>query len=151
MTRPILIYDAPAAVTESQYGIALGYYETCDDARCRDCVPSGYADGDYSGWSGFEGWEEPIAIFNDTESDSITHCRTCRAVIKHDLTSDGYRYVMDAVIELISEPGSHQADVVAQWWDAYGADEWGLDASDLREIIEQALVAAGVTELVPGT
>src|SRR5215831_15331661 len=93
--RPVsLIWDGPRAVTESRYGIALGYYVTCDDALCRDCFDKpGYT------WPGFEGWEEPIAIFNDSESDTPTHCCQCGAVIRHDLTPDGGEYVKDAVAE----------------------------------------------------
>ncbi len=139
-----LIYDAPKAVTESHYGIAIGYYVNCDDAVCRDDAPTGFASGDYSEWPGFEGWEEPAAIFNDSESDTPTHCVTCGAVIAHDLTVDGDHYVMDAITEFISDGSSHNADVMAQWWDAYGNT---LSESDLREVIERAMVAAGAREL----
>ena len=143
-----IVWDGPTAVTESRYGIAIGYYVTCDDAICRNCAPAGFADGDYSEWPGFEGWEEPLAIFNDTDADTPTHCRQCGAVIRHDLTADGARYVMDAIAEFIAGDG-HNPDVMAQWWDAYGEDEYALDHSDLCEIIRQAMVARGVTEYVP--
>jgi hypothetical protein len=139
-----LIYDAPPAVTESSYGVAIGYYTDCDSAVCRDCAPRGFEAGDYSEWPGFEGWEEPSAIFNDTESDTPTHCVKCQAVIRHDLTVDGTTYVTDAIAEFISDGSSHDADCMAQWWDAYSDT---LDAADLREIIERAMVAAGCRTL----
>lgn len=141
-----IIYDAPVAVTESQYGIALGYYVDCDTAICRDDAPAGFAHGDYSEWPGFEGWEEPLAIFMDAESDSVTHCSKCGRVIARDLTTDGFRYVQEAITEFITEPGAHTADVMAQWWDAYGDR---FDVSDLREIIESAMIKAGVRTLDP--
>lgn len=163
-----LIWDGPCAVTESHHGIALGYYVDCDSALCRDCIPdaSAWAGGDYAGWPGFEDWESPAAIFNDTESDSPTHCAQCGAVIAHDLTPDGTRYVMDAIAEFCAD-GGHHADVMAQWWDAYAdtlnendlaliagtfaspandADKW-----DLREIIESAMIAQGVREYIPAS
>ena len=162
-----IVWDGPYAVTESHYGIALGYYVDCDTAHCRDCVPDTWARGDYTGWPGFEGWEDPIAIFNDTASDTPTHCAICSAVIRHDLTPDGVLYVRDAIAEFIAGEG-HTPDVMAQWWDAYGEEEYNLDdddlrliagtvaspsadadASDLREIIRRAMVEHGVIEYVP--
>jgi len=146
-----IVWDGPSAVTESRYGIAIGYYVTCDDAVCRDCIPDAdaWSRGDYTGWDGFEGWEEPAVIFTDTESDTPTHCGTCGAVIRHDLTADGARYVMEAIAEFIAGEG-HNPDVMAQWWDAYGEDEYALDRNDVCEIIRRAMVARGVTEFVPG-
>jgi hypothetical protein len=147
-----IVWDGPSAVTESHCGIAIGYYTDCDTAHCRNCIPDAdaWSRGDYAGWPGFEGWESPAAIFNDTESDSPTHCAKCGAVIRHDLTADGVRYVMDAIAEFIAGEG-HTPDVMAQWWDAYGEDEYALDHTDLCEIIRRAMVARGVTEFVPQT
>jgi|SRR5581483_7724006 len=160
----MLIWDGPTAVTESHHGIAMGYYVDCDSAVCRDCAPAGFAGGDYSQWEGFEGWESPIAIFMDGESDSPTHCCKCSAVIAHDLTIDGAVYVRDAIAEFISGNG-HAPDVMAQWWDAYGdtfnSDDLALiagtvaaptadaDESDMREMIERAMVTAGCQEFKP--
>jgi hypothetical protein len=145
-----IVWDGPCAVTESQYGVALGYYVDCDTAHCRNCIPdaSEWMRGNYVGWPGFEGWESPIAIFADTESDTPTRCAVCGAVIRHDLTADGVRYVMDAIAEFIAGEG-HDPDVMAQWWDAYGEDEYQLDHGDLCEIIRRAMAARGVTEFVP--
>src|SRR6478752_5218335 len=147
-----LVWDGPAAVTESSYGIAIGYYTDCDTALCRDCIPDAdaWAHGNYTGWDGFEGWESPSVIFTDTESDSVTSCATCGAVIRHDLTTDGARYVMDAIAEFIAGEG-HDPDVMAQWWGAYGEDEYALDHTDLCEIIRRAMVARGTREYVPDT
>lgn len=158
--RPVaLIWDAPTAVTEPRYGIAMGWYVDCDSAVCRDCAPRGFGSGDYSEWPGFEGWESPLAICYDNESDSVTHCRQCGAVIAHDLTPDGAEAVKDAVAELISEPGSHTADVVAQWWEAYAgtalddkdyADVLEYAGISLRDVIENLMVAAGCRKYIPG-
>jgi hypothetical protein len=142
---PIFIYDAPPAVTESCYGIAMGWYTDCDSAVCRNCAPSGFARGDFSEWGGFEGWEEPAAICYDDESDGPTHCVKCSAVITHDLTCDGTRYVLNSVLEFITD-GSHTPDVMAQWWDAYYET---FDKADLIEVIEKAMVAKGVREYKP--
>jgi hypothetical protein len=140
---PTIVYNAPMAVTESGYGLAIGYYTDCDTAICRDCAPAGFASGDYSQWAGFEGWESPSAIFMDSESDSPTQCAKCEAVICHDLTPDGAEYVIEAIGEFITGNG-HTPDVMAQWWDAYSDS---LDASDMRDIIETAMVAAGCRTL----
>lgn len=147
-----IVWNGPCAVTESHCGIAIGYYVDCDTAWCRDCIPDAgeWARGNYVGWPGFEGWEEPAVIFNDTEADSPTHCGICGAVIRHDLTFDGARYVMEAIAEFIAGDG-HNPDVMAQWWDAYGEDEYALDHSDLTEIIRRAMVARGCTEFIPGS
>jgi len=147
-----IIWDGPVAVTESRYGIAIGYYVDCDTAHCRDCIPDAdaWSRGDYVGWDGFEGWEEPAVIFTGTESDTPTHCGECGAVIRHDLTADGARYVMEAIAEFIAGDG-HTPDVMAQWWDAYGEDEYSLDHADVCEIIRRAMVARGVTEFAPQT
>jgi len=98
-----LVWDGPCAVTESRYGIAIGWYTDCDTALCRDCVPDAdaWARGDYASWDGFESWEDP--------------------------------------------------DVMAQWWDAYGEDEYALDHGDLCEIIRRAMAARGCSEYVPAT
>lgn len=146
-----IVWDGPCAVTESHYGIAIGYYTDCDTALCRNCIPdaAAWARCEYVGWPGFESWEEPAPIFNDTEADTPTHCAECGAVIRHNLTADGARYVMDAIAEFITGDG-HTPDVMAQWWDAYGEDEYALDHSDLAEIIRRAMVARGCTEFTPG-
>jgi hypothetical protein len=138
-----LKYDAPTAVTESHHGIAIGHYVDCDSAVCRDCAPAGFESGDYSAWPGFEGWESPLAIFFSSESDTPTHCVECDAVICHDLTTDGATYVTDSIAEFITGE-SHTPDLMAQWWDAYSDT---LDESDLRDIIERAMVAAGCKTL----
>lgn len=136
----------PSAVTSSYHGIALGYYVTCDDAVCADCAPAGFEDGDYHAWLGFKGWESPIAIFMDAESGSPTHCHVCGAVIAHDLTPDGEAYVLDAIADLAGDPGSHSADVMAQWWAAYR--ERIYPRSALRDwIAEHALARAGAGTL----
>jgi len=147
-----LVWDGPCAVTESRYGIAIGWYTDCDTALCQDCVPDAdaWARGDYASWDGFESWEEPAVIFADTASDTPTHCGACGAVIRHDLTADGARYVMDAIAEFIAGD-SHNPDVMAQWWDAYGEDEYALDHGDLCEIIRRAMAARGCSEYVPAT
>lgn len=156
--RPVsLIWDGPCAVTESHCGIAMGWYVDCDSAVCRDCAPAGFASGDYSEWPGFEGWEDPLAICNDDESDSVTHCRECGAVIVHDLTAEGGEYVKEAIAELISEPGSHTADVIAQWTDAYedrfGDKDWAdiLEYAGIspREVVENLMVLAGARKYEP--
>lgn len=135
------IYEAPGAVTEGRYGVPLGWYVDCDSAVCRNCAPTGFADGDFSEWRGFEGWEEPAAICYDDESDSVTHCRECGAVIAHNLTAEGTSYVLSAITEFISEgAASHNPDVMAQWWDAYYRT---FDKCDLIEVIERAMAANG--------
>jgi hypothetical protein len=136
----------PCAVTTSYHGIAIGYYVDCDDAVCRDCAPAGFDNGDYSQWPGFEGWEEPIAIFMDAEADTPTHCTECGAVIAHDLTPDGESHVLEAIADLAGDPGSHSAEVVAQWWDAYSGHMY--PGSLLRDwIAEHTLARAGAGRL----
>lgn len=85
----------------------IGYYVTCDDAVCAE-------DFDPATWEGFEDWDEPLAIFADTESDTPTHCVACRDLIPHALTSDGYIYVWDALNE-----GTGIESVLDAWADEY--------------------------------
>jgi hypothetical protein len=103
---------------------AIGYYITCDDALCVDCFTE-HTDGSYDDavkrWEeagGFEGWTEPIAIFEDTEADSPTHCVQCSACIEHGLTDDGYAYVLQAIYDDFTR--GKQNPVTVQWIDAYG-------------------------------
>ena len=81
----------------------IGYYLTCDDAVCDDCFDPG-------SWEGFEDWDEPLAIFADTESDTPTHCVRCHALIPHELTTEGYRYVREAVAEGSNRLGMSERD-----------------------------------------
>ena len=94
-----------------------GYYVTCDDALCTDCAPAGFAEGDFSEYAGFEDWTEPIAIFGDTESDSVTHCAECGAIIEHDLTAEGYAAVNEAIREGFA--GGIQNPVTVLWIDSF--------------------------------
>ncbi len=70
----------------------VGYYLTCDDAYCEEHA-------DLEGWEGFEGWEAPIAIDDQEAVDSPIHCEECGVLLETDLTSDGYKYVLDAILE----------------------------------------------------
>src|SRR5690242_1951676 len=95
-------YNAPRAVTAGVYGEEIGWYVDCDTAVCRDCEP-GYARGDFNTWGGFEGWEQPLAIFYHSESDSVTFCSRCGAVIRHDLTTDGTVSLITDLAEFLAE------------------------------------------------
>lgn len=86
----------------------IGFYVTCDDAECVDCH-------DPDAWPGFEGWDEPIAIFSLTEADAPTHCSKCEAVIPHALTSDGVAYVQDLL-----DAGDGRPEIHAVWVEVYG-------------------------------
>jgi hypothetical protein len=110
------------AQTTSQHGIPIGYYMDCDTAVCADDAPAGFEAGDYSAWAGFEGWEEPAAIFMDSESDSVTHCATCGRVIKHDLTSEGYASITESLERALD---GDIGEAIEQWMDAYGDDKFG--------------------------
>lgn len=91
----------------------IGFYVTCDDAECADCH-------DPAAWQGFEGWEEPLAIFRDTEMDTPTHCVKCRSLIPHALTADGYDYVSEAWAEAGGYAAHSSARAVLDAWrDAY--------------------------------
>lgn len=113
----------------------IGYYLNCDDAVCTDDAPAGFANEDYSEWSGFEGWETPAVIFDHEESDTPTHCKTCEALIPHALTSDGADYVAEKIGSNLGDTG-HTVRYVSEWWDEYGD---GLSEDQLREIITEAL------------
>ena len=62
-----------------------------------------------------------------------------------------------AIAELISEPGSHTADVIAQWTDAYedrfGDKDWAdiLEYAGIspREVVENLMVLAGARKYEP--
>jgi hypothetical protein len=60
------------------------------------------------------------AIFTGDEADTPTHCEECGVLIPHALTSDGYDYVGDKILE-----GFHagvQNPVTVQWIDYYGGE-----------------------------
>lgn len=134
---------------------ATGYYLNCDDAVCIEHAPEGFADGDYSKWAGFRGWETPAVILDSEESDSPTHCSVekCEALIPHELTSAGYEYVAEHVTSFLLSEGGRR-EILLAWWDQYGdvlsdetlqriADDGGLDrpdvtAGEIREAIEYA-------------
>lgn len=109
--------DFIVAITTNQHGVAIGYYVDCDSAVCAEDVPASWASGDYAGWEGFEGWKSPQAIFMDSASDTPTHCAKCGRVIAHDLTSDGWQYLADALAEYLS--GQRETGALVQWMDAY--------------------------------
>lgn len=88
----------------------IGFYVTCDDAECFACH-------DPDAWPGFEGWDEPIAIFAHREADAPTHCRLCEAVIPHALTDEGLTYVAETIAS-----GEGRPEILAMWVEAYGTD-----------------------------
>lgn len=116
----------------------IGYYITCDDAICADCAPKGFASGDYSEWPGFESWPDPIIIFTDSEGDTITHCCDCGAVIRHNLTVDGWEALKSAVVEYLTDPESQEGEIIAQWWDAYGEDQY-IGPGMIEQLLERRM------------
>jgi len=106
--------------------LIIGYYWNCDDAVCLDCHNDG------TEWKGFDDWENPLPIFDDEKSDTPTHCCECEDLIPHDLTSEGYRYVEEAVVKVLSGGGG-RPEIVLQWFDQY------KDGLDLDEIIRLAI------------
>lgn len=94
-----------------------GFYITCDDAECVDCYERAGGEAAWRANGGFESWEEPLAIFDDAESDTPTHCCECGEVIEHDLTDYGYGYVGEAILDGFKE--GKQNPVVVQWIAAY--------------------------------
>jgi hypothetical protein len=132
MGRNYIKGDWIPAATESRAGIALGYYVDCDTALCLDDLPGpagDWAAGKYTGWEGFEGWESPGAIFNDTESDSVTHCGTCGRVLKHDLTAEGCESITESLERALQDGDIGNA--IEQWMDAYGGSIAGWAPVDL--------------------
>lgn len=138
----------------------VGVYITCDDALCTNCAHrrfvfvSGESEGDpwdilVRNWrkaGGFESWDEPAVIFDDTESDSPTHCKKCGELIPHDLTPDGYRLVEDSTWAQIREfvehratPNAHSVKVVHAWLEQYG--DWG-DMNAIVIALHKALYEA---------
>lgn len=115
----------------------IGYYLNPDDAVCTDDAPAGFADDNFSSWSGFRGWESPAVIFDHEESDSPTHCSVCGTLIPHALTPDGYASIMETITSDLAD-GTGRPEIYGQWWDEYGQN---LDESNLREIISEAIEA----------
>ena len=105
-----------------------GYYVNCDNAVCMDCAPVGFRHGDYREWLGCTGWTEPLVIFDDIESDSVTHCASCGTVIDSALTEEGYRAIDEAVREGFSK--GMQNPVTVLWLDAYAQWDDDLQAMD---------------------
>jgi hypothetical protein len=108
-----------------------GYYVTCDDAECLDCYE---AAGGFDTWKhamgGFEDWEEPIGISSYEESDTPTHCRECGKLLCHSLTSDGYDYVAEAIVDDFRD--GERTPVTSMWANYYGEgvsfDDFNIDA-----------------------
>ena len=97
----------------------LGFYITCDDAVCLDCIELDSA-GNVVGWEGFEDWTEPIAIWAALETDVPFHCSKCDVLIPVTLTADGGAFVADAILYAL-EKGEVNPTVV-RWAQAYGDD-----------------------------
>ena len=100
----------------------IGYYVTCDDALCMECVGKlpvieNPPNAEYPWWQGFEGWPEPLSISESDESDSPTHCVECGVLLEHDLTVFGYSMIFDAVLEGFAD--GKQNPVVVVWLNAY--------------------------------
>ena len=106
----------------------IGYYLTCDDAVHDDCY-------NLDDWPGFEGWDEPLPIFADTDADTPTHCDVCGLLIDHALTGEGYAYVVDEIVGYLEDGGN--AAVIAEWIERYAPN---FDADD-RELIADAAYA----------
>ena len=101
-------------------------------------------------WDGFEAWDEPQVILSDEESDTPTHCVECHELIPHALTSQGYEYVREHIINklLDGDPIQHPdgLKVVRSWWERYGDDmseaeiaDIAATCFDLTELIDKAL------------
>ena len=87
--------------TTDAYTDAIGHYINPSNAICASCWKT------EPEWSGFDGWDEPAAIFADTESDSPIHCARCDSLIPHKLTPDGLAYVLEAIQEAIQARANH--------------------------------------------
>ena len=92
----------------------IGYYLNADDAVCAEHYEP-------ENWEGFEGWDEPLAIFEHDEADSPTHCTVCEDVIEHSLTSEGYDYVREALDRAVA--GDGRRCIVRAWVETYLADD----------------------------
>lgn len=110
----------------------LGVYVDCDTAVCADCH-------DPSTWEGFEDWDEPLAIFPDSEADTPNHCAQCHALIPHALTGDGLAYVADALRERTGSESVLDA-WAAEYGDYLSASDVGIDVEAVfRAYVDCAL------------
>lgn len=142
----------------------LGYYVNCDDALCVDCFTRAYGsfshleteqerwDGQAQNWradGGFEEWDEPLALLSDEEQDTPTHCCECHELMPHALTSHGYEYVREHIVEALEQGEVQHPDslrVVRSWWEEYGPymseseiADMAAKCFDLTELIDKAL------------
>lgn len=110
----------------------LGYYpvindQISDDAICADCQRFVVQ---HTGQPTPPEWEP---IFYNMEADTPTHCVGCRALIPHELTSEGYAYVWSALQE-----GTGDREVLDAWKDLYGPPP----EADADEVLDAYLECA---------
>lgn len=82
-----------------------GYYINCDDALCFPCLCEEYDAASIEGceetWraeGGFEDWDSPLLIDAFESVDAPTHCYKCDKLLTLSLTSEGRRYVAEALM-----------------------------------------------------
>lgn len=110
----------------------IGHYVTCDEAGCDACFEDGGGLEQWKKDGGFEGWDEPAVIFDDTESDHPTHCHKCGDLIPHALTSEGYKYVAEAMLDFY-RTGQGTASVLRAWLGEYEVE------SDISDAVIKAV------------
>ena len=95
------------------------YCEDCGDSIKSDLMGSALDDGDSGSY--------PQGPYSDGggESDCPDHCDSCRLFLENPLTSYGYDYVRELLLDH-AETGRGAADVLAEWRVFYDMDD-GLD------------------------
>ena len=68
------------------------------------------------------------------EADCPQHCDSCNVFLENPLTSDGYEYVANAIVEALRSPRTPTAESIAitEWAPFYGLDNLGKLAETYR-------------------
>ena len=109
------------------------YCNDCGAAICASLKSQGKAPEDEMDHRSYNSDDYPKdADVEHNESDVPEHCAQCGKFMHNPLTSDGYRYVADALSQLPAltsivklQEGGHSA--LAEWASWYGFDYWTAD------------------------
>lgn len=108
---------------------AIGYYPSAGDFHldpaCPDCHEAHGIDRCECCMAYVHDDSEPI--FDDSSSDTPTHCTFCEAIIPHRLTREGYDYIAEALTF-----GQGRPEILAVWRETYAGVT--LDAA-MREMV----------------
>jgi hypothetical protein len=95
--------------------------EECGAKICEDLSAKGEAPEDPEDESSYDSDDYPKGPTDEGESDTPSHCAGCGCFLESLLTSDGARYVREAIERAIVE-GRADSVALTQWAPYYGIE-----------------------------